>query len=51
VLKSQIRITLKQIITETADEVICRIERAERNEWYDDECKDTTKIRMMSIIG
>jgi hypothetical protein len=31
--------TLQQIITNTADEVIGKTERVERNEWYDDECK------------
>jgi hypothetical protein len=34
--------TLQQIITETPDEVAGKIEIAERNEWYDDECKEAT---------
>jgi hypothetical protein len=35
--------TLQQIIIETADKVIGKIGRAERNEWYNDECKESTK--------
>jgi hypothetical protein len=35
--------TLQQIITNAVDEVIGKTERAERNEWYDDECKEATK--------
>jgi hypothetical protein len=35
--------TLQQIIRESADEVIGKIERVERNEWYDDECKEVSK--------
>jgi hypothetical protein len=37
--------TLQQIITNTADEVIGKIEIVERNEWYDDECKEATKSK------
>jgi hypothetical protein len=35
--------TLQQIFTETAYEVTGKIHRAERNEWYDDECKEATE--------
>jgi hypothetical protein len=38
--------TLQQIITETADEVIGKIERVERKElYYDDECKKSIKSK------
>jgi hypothetical protein len=35
--------TVQQIITENADEFTGKIERAEGNKWYDDECKQATK--------
>jgi hypothetical protein len=33
---------LANTATNTADEVTGKIERVERNEWYDDKCKEAT---------
>jgi hypothetical protein len=43
--------TLQQMITETANKVTGKIERVERNEWYDDEYREATKIRWKHIAG
>jgi hypothetical protein len=34
---------LQQIITETSDETVGKVDRTERNKCYDDECKEATR--------
>jgi hypothetical protein len=34
---------LQQIITETADEIVGKVNRTEINKWYEDECEEATR--------